>query len=609
MSDSSTPRTHSLTALLAAAALALGIGIAPTVAAPEAKAADPVTLTVASTSEIDSMNPFLAYYLASTTILRYMYDFLTAYDPKTAEAVPGLAESWSHSKDNLTWTYKIRDNATWSDGEPITAKDAEFTFNLIMTDEDAATANGSYVENFESVTATDAHTLVIKTKKPSASMLAIDVPIVPLHKWKDVKDIGAFKNTPGEEIVGSGPFILTEYKANQFVKLKANKNYWRGGPKYDELIYAMYKDPDSAVQAVRGGQADIVSGLTSPQVNALKGTPDIGLNIGQGRRFFELSFNSGATDSAGNPIGDGHPALKDKRVRTALAYAMDNNKLIAQVAGGNAIEGGGYIPPAFPTYHWDPPADMKREFDLDEANQILDDAGYERGDDGIRTMPGGGEKLSLRFLGHADTQENKMGDLLVSWYKEIGVELKPSIVSMNKLNDDLAAGNFDLIAGGWSVNPDPDFILSIQTCDAFPDPGQDNGSTDQFFCNEEFDQLYKEQQTTLEVDQRAAIVKKMQEIMYEEVPCVIVYYPKATEAYRSDRWESFQLMPDPGGQILNQDGFWGIYTATPTKALEEGDSGSNTGLVVGVTVGAVAVAAAGVGVFALRRKRTAEERE
>lgn len=605
---STTRGVRRLTAFFAAVALAIGITMAPAVAPSEARAADPVTLTVASTNEIDSMNPFLAYYLASTTILRYMYDFLTAYNPKTAEAEPGLAEDWSHSKDNLTWTYKIRENATWSDGEPITAKDAEFTFNLIMTDQDAATANGSYVENFESVTATDPHTLVIKTKKPSASMLALDVPIVPQHEWKDVKDIGEFKNTTGP-VVGSGPFILTEYKANQYVKLEANKDYWRGSPKYDQLVYAMYKDQDSAVQAVRGGQADIVSGLTAAQVNALKGAPDVELNIGQGRRFFELSFNSGATDSAGKPIGDGHPALKDKRVRTALAYAMDNKKLMQQVAGGNAIAGGGYIPPAFPTYHWDPPADMKREFDIDKANQILDDAGYKRGSDDIRTMPGDGEKLSLRFLGHADTQENKMGDLLKSWYQEIGVELKPQIVSMNKLNDDLAAGKFDLIAGGWSVNPDPDFILSIQTCDAFPDPGQDNGSTDQFFCNEEFDQLYQEQQTTLDVDKRATIVKKMQEIMYEEVPCVIVYYPKATEAYRGDRWESFQLMPDPGGQILNQDGFWGVYSATPTKAVEEGESGSNTGLVVGVTVGVVVVAAAGVAVFTLRRRQTAEERE
>jgi len=176
-----------------AAALALAAGSIvpgmPLGAAPQqAQAADngKTTLTVAVAQSVDSLSPFLAQRLMSTSVHRLMYDFLTNYDPKDNHAIPGLATKWEPSADKLTWTYTIRSDSKWSDGQQATAEDAAWTFNKMMTDEAAAQANGNFVANFKKVTAPSPTQLVIELKEPQATMAALDVPIVPKHVWEKV---------------------------------------------------------------------------------------------------------------------------------------------------------------------------------------------------------------------------------------------------------------------------------------------------------------------------------------------------------------------------------------------------------------------------------------
>src|SRR5262245_29434237 len=132
---------------------ATGLIAAGPVVAAAATPAQAKVLRVGLTQDIDSLNPFEAEYASSNDIRRAMYEFLTTYDPKTEKPVGGLAKSWTTSPDGKTWTYTIRSGAKWSDGQPITAQDAAFTYNLMMTNPDAATANGNFVANFQTVTA------------------------------------------------------------------------------------------------------------------------------------------------------------------------------------------------------------------------------------------------------------------------------------------------------------------------------------------------------------------------------------------------------------------------------------------------------------------------
>ncbi|BFO15805.1 hypothetical protein SHKM778_21930 [Streptomyces sp. KM77-8] len=151
-------------------------------------------LTVAVAQSVDSLSPFLAVRLLSTSVHRLTYEYLTNYDAEDNHVIPGLATKWESSPDKLTWTYTIRSDSKWSDGEQATAKDAAWTFNTMMSDPGAATANGSFVANFEKVTAPSPTRLVIRLKKPQATMTALDVPIVPEHVWKKVGDFSKFNN-------------------------------------------------------------------------------------------------------------------------------------------------------------------------------------------------------------------------------------------------------------------------------------------------------------------------------------------------------------------------------------------------------------------------------
>lgn len=359
-----------------AAALALAAGSVvpgnPLAPAPsEARADDgKTTLTVAVAQSVDSLSPFLAQRLVSTSIHRLMYDYLTNYDAKDNKAIPGLATAWEPSADKLTWTYTIRSDSKWSDGQQATAEDAAWTFNKMMTDEGAATSNGSFVGNFEKVTAPSKDKLVIKLKEPQATMAALDVPIVPRHVWEKVGDFSKFNNDKDFPVVGNGPFILTDYKVDSFVKLKANKDFWRGSPKFDELVFRYYKDQDAAVAALRKGEVSFVAGspsLTPAQSASLEKAPDIKVNDAPGRRFFALAVNPGARTKDGQKFGDGHPALLDQKVRHALFMAVDRKTIIDKVFQGHAVEGEGYIPPRFGDYFWKPADGQKLAYDPAKA--------------------------------------------------------------------------------------------------------------------------------------------------------------------------------------------------------------------------------------------------
>ncbi len=611
-----TRRLHPAGSVVCLLATVVGIVCAPMLVAPRpAGAAGESTLTIALTEDIDSLNPFQAQSAGAKQIERLMYDYLTAYDAKDEHPIGGLADHWSYSPDRLTWTYHIRTGEKWSDGQPVTAHDVAFTYNKVMHNPETwGKASGNFVTNFRSVTASDDHTLIITTKAPQATMLALDIPIVPAHIWKTVKDVTKYSND--ETPVVDGPFMLTDHVRGQFVKLQANKDYWRGAPKTKQLIFATYRDSDAAVAALRRGEVDMASGLSADQAGSLDAQNNVTVNRAPGNRVTELSFNSGAQTSTGVPIGNGNPALKDRRVRQALTYAINKNQLVTSAEGGAAHVGQGYIPARYTAYHWTPPA--PRAFDVKKAGRLLDAAGY-------RTRPNGkrygkdGKPLVLRFTGHLSTPgENIIGRQVAAWFGRLGIGLKVQLESDADLDQDTARGDFDLAMRNTVVDPDPDHALAIQTCAARPSTPPDGSvSTDQYWCNHDYDRAYAQQLAEFNPTTRAATVRRMQQIMYDDVPADVLFYPDTLEAYRNDLFGGFQKQPEPDGQILDQDGFWGIYSATPINSPQQrkindtptasssSDNGGGHGVLIGIIVGIVVVLAiAAAFIIVLRRRKT-----
>ncbi len=565
-------------------------------------------LTVAVAQSVDSLSPFLAVRLVSTSILRLTYEYLTDYDPGDAHPVPGLATSWRPSADKLTWTYTIRSDAKWSDGQKVTAGDAAWTFNKLMTDEAAATANGSFVTNFSKVTAPSPTQLVIKLKKPQATMTALDVPIVPKHIWKDVKDFSKFNNDKTFPVVGDGPFVLTDYKADSYVRLQANKSFWRGAPKFDELVFRYYKDQDAAVAALRKGEVSFVAGqpaLTPAQAASLKGQKNIHVNEGPGRRFYALATNPGARARNGQKFGDGDPSLLDQRVRNALFMAVDRKTLVDKVFQDHAVEGQGYIPPRFSTYFWKPSSSQELSYDPSKAGQLLDQAGYKKNADG-RRVGRDGKPLNYRVLCHAtDPNDKAVGQYLKEWWGKLGIGM--TLDCLDNVTDPWLAGKYDLAFDGWSVNPDPDFVLSIHTCAALPATPKETGATDNFICDKTYDELYAKQLAEYDPARRADIVKQMESRLYDLGYMNVMAYPNAVEAYRTDQIKTIETMPRAAGNIYGQDGYWSWWSAVPADSGSS-SGGSSTGVIVGVVAGVVVLAGAGL-FLVMRRRTTADDRE
>ena len=203
--------------------------------APQAAAADDNTFTVALTDEVDSLNPFLGVLANSYEMWALTYNFMIGYSMNDMSPQPELATKWETSPDGKTWTFHIRDDVKWTDGQQLTAADIAYTYNRVLHGTVEANNWSSYLNNVTSVTAPDAGTVVLKLSKPNAVLPLLPIPIVPEHIWKNVseKAMKSFGNapTPGHPIVGSGPYILEEGKTGgSTFKFVANKNYWGGAP-------------------------------------------------------------------------------------------------------------------------------------------------------------------------------------------------------------------------------------------------------------------------------------------------------------------------------------------------------------------------------------------
>jgi peptide/nickel transport system substrate-binding protein len=604
-------------AALAVAALAGATLMAGQLAGTSAQAAgSDTTLTVPADTQMTTFNPFLSYYDGELNVIGAIYPSLTMLDD-SGKPIPYLAQKWTTSSDKLTWTFTLKSGLTWSDGEPLTAEDAAWTFNLIMHNAVAATSNGSLVDNFKSVTAPNDTTLVITTKKPQANMLYLSIPvsgipIVPEHIWKD--HVSGLKNYRNMDfpVVGYGPFTLTGFKTNQYAELTANKSFFLGAPHYDKVVTNYYANSDGAASALTSGVLDQIGGLTPLQFRTMSKRPNVMTYQTQSSGWTAIEINPGAQTRTGKPLGTGNPILKDIKVRQAIALGINRPELVEKVLGGNGIVGAGYLPPGYPQFFWKPSASQALDYDPSRAKQMLDQAGYPMGSNGVRVAPDG-KPLAFRLGIHSDdATDAAIAPYLKEWMNDIGIKLTVQSMSFDQLNNNLAKGDWDILMDGWSTGPDPTYLLSIQTCGTLPEDNGSNGNTDAFFCDKKYDQLYQKQQTQFDPQQRAATIAKMQEILYAGNADLILFYKNGLDALRTDQVTDYlQGAKQSDGFYPLQHGFTSWWKARPaagaaTASEKASEQSSNAFKWIGL--GVLVVVVIGAGVFLMRR-RTAAERE
>ena len=616
MSQSHWPRRRGRWAVLALAAI-LAFGLVAGLSSALASSSSPspeagkTVLRLGWTREPDNLNPFIGWGTPSYEVWCLNYDLLVGFDPKTMKNVPGvgLATAWETSPDGKVWTFTITDKAKWQDGTPLTASDVAFTYNYVLKNNLGMFID--YLRFIDKVEAPDATHVVFTCSKPKANMLGLWLPILPEKVWSSISAADVektFKNSP--PIMGSGPFQCVEWARGKYVRMVANKDYWKGAPKIDEIIFQMYQNPDTMTQDLKTGAIASAWDIPDAQFRALDSDPNItpidcvtiGLN--------QLGINcyTGAA-SKGNPV------LRDAAFRRALNYAVDKEKILSVAYGGHGRTGTGLIQSEYyapdSDYHWEPPADVKYPFDLERAKSELDAAGYTDTDgDGIRDYKG--KPIVLRLWARTESiSSQNAGKFIAGWFREIGLEIDYTVMDENAIADaqytftgkdgDVYAPDFDLFIWGWGGDADPNFILSVMTTSSI-------GSwSDCAWSNKEYDKLFLQQQTTIDVQQRIAIVHRMQEIIYDETPYIVLVYPNELEGYNRTAWTGWERSLGGKGKVWF-DALPGLYmNVQKAAAVPEQSGGSNTAAIIAGVVAAIVVVAVVVLVLVRRGRRRVEE--
>ncbi len=563
--------------------------------------------------DVDNLNPFKGITVAAYEAWALTYDSLTGYGADRFEPVPQLAKDWGASEDGLTWTYNLVDNATFSDGEPLTANDVVYTFQRIMDGKSIERTNwGSYVKNIESVTAVDDYTVEMVVEEPSPIMDTLTIPILPEHIWKniDADELRKYTNEPDSDppgMVGSGPFIMTDAVKGQYYRFETNEDYWGTRPNIDGVEYKIYQNDNGLVTALENGEIDFADDIEASLFATLEGNPDITAKSSQYSGFNYLTFNGGAQLTDGTPIGTGHPSLKDPIVREAIHYAIDKEALVDRTLQGRGSPGDTFIPPIYGDFHQT--VEDPITYDPDMANKLLDDAGYAKGSDGIRTMPDGSDPLVYQLYSRQNSKTSQTTiQLLEGWLKDIGIDSKSESVSEGRLYGIAGDGTFDMYEWGWVVEPDPDYQVSVFTCDQMSYETKSGqvyaGLNDSFYCDSEYDQLYQDQAIEVDRDARADLVKQAQQKVYDANAYIVTEYYDYLQAYRNDRFTGFVEQPSDNGAILFQYGTYSYENIKPVTA--DSGTGSSSDSNTALIVGGVAAAAVLVGLivwFATRGRR------
>jgi len=570
----------------------------PTPATSASAGAGKVVLKIGTTDSIDSLNPFIGWFDLDYEVWANQYLMLCGRDPWTLEPDDkGVAKSWEVSPDSLTWTFHLNQGISWQDGEPVTAEDVAFTYNYIIDNDMSAFI--FFLKYVKKAVVVDPYTVQVICTRPKANLTELWIPVLPKHIWSKIAPQYAatkFKNPP--PIIGNGPFQVVDYKPDRYVRLVANKDYWLGPPKVDEVLFVFYENADSMVADFKLGKLAGVYLFPEAQYEGLKNMPGVEVIRYTWFNWDYLAFNCYTGESHGNPV------LRDQRFRAALEYAIDREQIVKVAYYGHAIPGYTFLPPNSwkdPDYSWQPPDGVRRDFDLAKANQLLDEAGYTDSDgNGIREYRG--KDIVLRLWatsGHLEGQ--RAAKLLADWFRQVGVGTKLAVYDSAIYNDRI-----------WNYDGDtfvPDFDLYLWTWDGYIDPGQslDFFTTAQIenwnelaWSNKEFDRLDDLQSTTLDPNQRAEVIKQMQQVVYEDCPEIVLTHPYKLAAYRTDTWQGWERENyGTGAAFVGASGPWAYYNVEPTTAAAASGGTSSTWIVV---VAVVAAAAAAVVAFVLVRR-------
>jgi peptide/nickel transport system substrate-binding protein len=522
------------------------------------------SLTIATIAEPLTFNLAVSNDGGSSDVLGYLFEGLTETSWLTDEVEPALAESWEHSEDGLTWTFHLRTDVTWHDGQPFTADDVEFTFNrIIYNDEIPASlrstfefhhldADGVWQTDPMTVTAVDDHTVQVVLPVSFAPFLrSLGAPIYPEHVLAPHVDDGTFADvweitTDPAEIVGTGPFTIAVYEPGERLVLQRNPGYWMTDaagkrlPYLDEVVHVIVDDLEAELAAFGDGSSDLhgVLGVEYGELAPLQAAQNFTIHRRGptfGTTFLALNVNPGSDADTGEPYLD--PATRqwfaNKLFRQAVAHTIDKDTLVAEVHNGLGYAQWSSVSPAAGVFH---NPDVRRyEYDPERAAGILDELGWtDRDGDGVREDSAGNPIEFTLVTNTGNSVRNRTTELIAEGMEAIGLGVDYQLIEFEELVNRLTT-SYDWETMVLSITGGPEPHHSINIWHSLGGlhlwhPGQESPATD---WERQIDELFVSAGQELDQAERVAQYHRVQEIVAENVPLIYTTVPERLTAVRN----------------------------------------------------------------------------
>ncbi|MBA9029029.1 ABC transporter substrate-binding protein [Peribacillus huizhouensis] len=498
------------------------------------------SLRVGITKDENGLNPYT--YVTGypgLDLMNLLYDNLFQLDVDN-KPVPWLVKDYKVSDDGLTYEFTLHDEVKWHDGKPLTAEDVKFTMEYFIKYPKSRFTNP--LKSISAINVTDEikFSLVLSKADPNFMIQPLaDLPILPKHIWSTI-------DKPDDEMnaLGSGPYILEEHKSGQFYKMKANKDYFKGAPPIEEIIFPIIEDSTAMFNALQSGEIDVISSSISPElVNQFETNPSLKVARGPGYSTSLFQINA-----------EKYP-MTEKAFRQAIDYAIDKENLVKTVLLGLAEVGSpGFIHPSSPFYN----NNLKPVFDQEKAKQILEDAGFKDTDgDGFREDQQG-KKIDLTTLVYSNNPIRiRTAELISEALHNVGI--KNTVKAMDSTTvDSLMWPDFDVSKGrdydlgvwSWSNTMQlfPDRLVDLFHSD--PTLGSVNIGA---YKNPEFDALAEKLKNTIDETERTNLIKQLQAFVAEDSPIITLYYQEIVNAYNPKVYDGFVFQVGKG--IINKLSF------------------------------------------------------
>ena len=493
-------------------------------------------LRVAYGAEIDTLNALTSQNLTDIEIAMVegliMSNDKNTYIPVLAKEIPTTENGGIVVKDDgaIEMTWKLQEGVKWHDGEEFTSADVCFTLDFIQSEAGAAVYNQTDYMGIKDCQMPDKYTVVFTWDKPSANYATLFDTILPKHmlEGQDILTYDAYNRSP----LGTGPFKFAEWKSGEYVRVVKNPDYWRGAeyPKLDEIVFSFIPDPNTRVNALKAGEHDL--GQILP--NQVKEVEDL-----QGYRVDMVPANSWIIFENSLFTERGKKLFGDPNVRKALFHAIDREAIVDGLMEGTVQLANSGISPTSPYYNPDVPV---YEYDPAKAAQMLDDAGWAVGADGVREKDG--ERLSFTIINRSSRPERTaIAQAIQAMLKEVGVEVQFEDLENAAWLERWLSKDWEAIVGGWIIPADPS-MTALYACDA------SNNFTGH--CNPELDAAMQASDEVFDFKDRKPLMDKVQVMMAEEGRELPIYYNVFPFVLRED-FQNFK------GSGTNLGSFWNSY--------------------------------------------------